>query len=99
MFDQPILNGLMGLTHLHWKETRERIKNLLDKENPELRDDVELKRNCIVPLDGAKMHLPAAIGDYTDFYSSIHHAKNVGTMFRFVSIFKTSIDSTFFIKI
>lgn len=28
------------------------------------------------------MHLPAKIGDYTDFYSSIHHATNVGIMFR-----------------
>lgn len=28
------------------------------------------------------MHLPAEIGDYTDFYSSIHHATNVGIMFR-----------------
>lgn len=28
------------------------------------------------------MHLPAQIGDYTDFYSSIHHATNVGIMFR-----------------
>merc|ERR1712200_162648 len=30
----------------------------------------------------ATMHLPVKIGDYTDFYSSIHHATNVGTMFR-----------------
>jgi len=30
----------------------------------------------------AKMHLPATIGDYTDFYSSLDHATNVGTMFR-----------------
>lgn len=30
----------------------------------------------------ASMHLPATIGDYTDFYSSIHHATNVGIMFR-----------------
>jgi fumarylacetoacetase len=28
------------------------------------------------------MHLPAKIGDYTDFYSSIYHATNVGIMFR-----------------
>jgi len=28
------------------------------------------------------MHLPATIGDYTDFYSSEPHARNVGTMFR-----------------
>lgn len=30
----------------------------------------------------AEMHLPAKIGDYTDFYSSIYHATNVGIMFR-----------------
>lgn len=28
------------------------------------------------------MHLPASIGDYTDFYASRQHATNVGTMFR-----------------
>lgn len=32
--------------------------------------------------EAATMHLPAKIGDYTDFYSSIHHATNVGIMFR-----------------
>lgn len=37
---------------------------------------------AIVPQAAAKMHLPAHIGDYTDFYSSIHHATNVGMMFR-----------------
>ena len=31
----------------------------------------------------ATMHLPAKIGDYTDFYSSIIHASNVGEMFRY----------------
>lgn len=30
----------------------------------------------------AKLYVPAHIGDYTDFYSSIHHATNVGLMFR-----------------
>jgi len=28
------------------------------------------------------MRLPAAVGDYTDFYASVHHATNVGSMFR-----------------
>ena len=55
---------------------------LVDIENPILRDNSELKSNCIVPMKSAKMHLPASIGDYTDFYSSIHHATNVGIMFR-----------------
>ena len=37
---------------------------------------------ALVPQSSATMHLPAEIGDYTDFYSSLDHATNVGTMFR-----------------
>merc|ERR1739838_1183604 len=37
---------------------------------------------ALVPQEKATMHLAVKIGDYTDFYSSIHHATNVGTMFR-----------------
>jgi fumarylacetoacetase len=36
----------------------------------------------LVDRHGAKMHLPCAIGDYTDFYVGIHHATNVGRQFR-----------------
>ena len=39
-------------------------------------------RRALVPQSSATMHLPAEIGDYTDFYSSLDHATNVGTMFR-----------------
>lgn len=38
--------------------------------------------SAIVPQSEITLHLPAQIGDYTDFYSSIHHATNVGIMFR-----------------
>ena len=38
--------------------------------------------SCLVLQTDAVMHLPAVIGNYTDFYSSIDHARNVGTMFR-----------------
>ena len=76
----------MGLTFMHWKEARATIKSLIDVENPVLRDNVELKSKSIIPRNSAKMHLPASIGDYTDFYSSIHHATNVGIMFRFAYI-------------
>ena len=34
-------------------------------------------------MSESTMHLPARIGDYTDFYSSLDHATNVGTMFRY----------------
>ena len=42
----------------------------------------ELRKRAIVPMENVFMHLPAQIGDYTDFYSSREHATNVGTMFR-----------------
>lgn len=38
--------------------------------------------STFVKQNEAIMHLPAKIGDYTDFYSSIYHATNVGIMFR-----------------
>jgi fumarylacetoacetase len=37
---------------------------------------------AIIPMKSVTMHLPVKIGDYTDFYSSIEHATNVGKMFR-----------------
>jgi fumarylacetoacetase len=50
-----------------------------------LRQDSELARppeECLVPAAAAELLLPAAVGDYSDFYASIHHATNVGSMFR-----------------
>jgi fumarylacetoacetase len=42
----------------------------------------ERARDLLVPIADATMLLPAHVGDYTDFYASIHHATNVGSMFR-----------------
>jgi len=36
----------------------------------------------LYPADECELHLPFAIGDYTDFYAAIHHARNVGALFR-----------------
>ena len=41
-----------------------------------------LRSKALVPKEQVTMHLPAVIGDYTDFYSSREHATNVGIMFR-----------------
>lgn len=43
---------------------------------------VDASSRVFYSQNDVKMHLPAQIGDYTDFYSSIHHATNVGIMFR-----------------
>lgn len=50
-----------------------------------LREDSALPRppeECLLPAAAAELLLPAAVGDYSDFYASIHHATNVGSMFR-----------------
>jgi len=39
-------------------------------------------RGCLIAMDQAEYALPCRIGDYTDFYTSLHHAINVGRLFR-----------------
>jgi fumarylacetoacetase len=41
-----------------------------------------LVQTCLVPMADAELDVPARIGDYTDFYTSVHHATNVGRLFR-----------------
>merc|ERR1712037_121313 len=81
VFRETTLNGLMALSKEHWAEARATINTLLSRDCPTIRDS-SLKETCLVLQASAKMHLPASIGDYTDFYSSLDHATNVGTMFR-----------------
>lgn len=71
----------MSLEYDDWQTIRGITKNLL-LQNSELHKNTELHAHALVAQADAKMHLPAKIGDYTDFYSSIHHATNVGIMFR-----------------
>ncbi len=67
----------MGLDHHHWSEARQRIRDLLTTSA------ASLPKDSLVSRSEVTMHLPADIGDYTDFYSSLDHATNVGTMFRY----------------
>jgi fumarylacetoacetase len=62
-------------------ELRNTIIELLDEKNDILRDHPQVK-DVIDFQTEATMHLPVQIGDYTDFYSSEDHARNVGMMFR-----------------
>jgi fumarylacetoacetase len=41
-----------------------------------------MREALLVPMGAAELSIPARVGDYTDFYASIHHAANVGSMFR-----------------
>uniref|UniRef100_A0A674EI54 Fumarylacetoacetase n=1 Tax=Salmo trutta TaxID=8032 RepID=A0A674EI54_SALTR len=82
VFDQPTLNAFMGLGYEAWRETRRSLQQLLSANETTLRDDVSLRSRAFFHQSSAMMHLPAEIGDYTDFYSSRDHATNVGIMFR-----------------
>lgn len=82
VFSQPSLNKFMELGRSAWKPVRQIVQQLLSADNPTLRDDNSLRHRAIIPMADVVMHLPAEIGDYTDFYSSREHATNVGTMFR-----------------
>lgn len=82
VFDKPTLNDLIAQGHRVWTETRQRLQQLLSVNCSELKGSADLMSRAFIPMESAMMHLPASIGDYTDFYSSIHHATNVGIMFR-----------------
>ena len=82
LFSGDSLNAFMALGRPAWKKTREILQHLLSAETAKLRDNTELRARAFHKQSEVTMQLPARIGDYTDFYSSYHHAHNVGTMLR-----------------
>ncbi|PYC71179.1 fumarylacetoacetase [Micromonospora arborensis] len=74
---RPTLNEFMALGRPQWTAVRQRIIELLT--DPAHRAAVE---PMLVPLDDVELLLPIEVADYVDFYSSEHHASNVGQIFR-----------------
>jgi fumarylacetoacetase len=76
------LNDLMGLGPHAWAELRSLVSGWLRADEQER----SVRQHAIEPLlvaqNSVAMLLPAVVGDYTDFYASIFHATNVGSMFR-----------------
>jgi len=81
-FDTDSLNTMMGYGKKIVSEFRNRLSDILKEDNGELRDNSNHVDQVLVKMPEATMLLPVKIGDYTDFYSSIEHATNVGKMFR-----------------
>jgi fumarylacetoacetase len=82
LFDHDSLNDFLALGRPAWKNVREILQRLLSEETLTLRDDAKLREKVFHRQSDVVMQLPAKIGNYTDFYSSYHHAHNVGTMLR-----------------
>jgi fumarylacetoacetase len=77
VFESGSLNDFMALGRPAWTAVRQWLVELLTSPAQE-----ELVAPHLVPLSDVRLHQPFAVGDYVDFYSSEHHASNVGRMFR-----------------
>jgi fumarylacetoacetase len=79
---RPFLNDFIALGKKVTNAVRERIAALFEAGNPELREHSSHRLSCIPDRASFALMLPVRVGDYTDFYSSIEHATNLGKMFR-----------------
>jgi fumarylacetoacetase len=78
----PTLNVLMALGPECWSALRARLSDLLRSDHPQAADHQRALGPYLVSGAEITMLKPAVIGNYTDFYASIDHAKNVGRLFR-----------------
>jgi len=76
-FQRPTLNAFLALGRPEWARVRERITELL--ADPDHRPAVKPLLHNVSELE---YELPIEVADYVDFYSSEHHAANVGRIFR-----------------
>ncbi|GAA3516012.1 fumarylacetoacetase [Aquimarina addita] len=82
IFLQDSLNDFISDGKKTWRLVRNRIAEIFDEENDRLKNNEEHRKIVLFTLEEIEMQLPVSVGDYTDFYSSIEHATNVGQMFR-----------------
>lgn len=82
IFNQAYLNDFMALGKAKTRAVRNRISELLNADNDELRDNLAARELALIPLEEVEMQMPIRVPNYSDFYSSEDHARNVGTMFR-----------------
>lgn len=76
-FEATKLNPLMKKGKLGTRNLRNRIQAIYSDTSFQPQAE-----SCLIAIEDVQMEMPVEIGDYTDFYSSIEHATNVGTMFR-----------------
>lgn len=82
IFNQRFLNDFIALGKKQTREVRERISELLQHDNTELKNNVAAREIALIPMNEVQMLMPVRVPNYTDFYSSEEHATNVGSMFR-----------------
>ncbi|MBC7569829.1 MAG: fumarylacetoacetase [Spirosoma sp.] len=79
VFARPVLNDFIALGKPAWLAVGTRIRRLLAHNAAAL---ANIRDQVLIHESLATLYLPVHIGNYTDFYAGIHHAENVGRMFR-----------------
>ena len=77
---KDVLNDFMALGPAAWQALRHGLFAVLEVQATAAQQ--QAVRSCLVPFTSVEYGLPTRIGDYTDFYTSIHHARNVGRIAR-----------------
>ena len=76
------LNRLMALGPEAWSALRRELSRLLLEGDTRIRAHADWQTWLVPGMRDAELCMPAAVGDFTDFFSSVHHALNAGRLFR-----------------
>lgn len=83
LLDQDLfLESFLDLEPQTLSDLRKDVYELLKDDNAKLRDNKKVREKALIPLDKAQLQVPIPPTAFVDFYSGIHHASNVGKMFR-----------------
>jgi len=82
IFLQDTLNDFIADGRKTWRAVRNKIADIFDAKNKTLQENKDHQKVILFTMNEVEMQLPVQVGDYTDFYSSEEHARNVGEMFR-----------------
>ncbi|KAK0246905.1 hypothetical protein LTS09_017949 [Friedmanniomyces endolithicus] len=85
VFSRPTLNDFAALGRPLHRVVREYLQTVLLEDGPfpdVLKENKALRDNALIAQKDCRMHMPMHINDYTDFYAGLHHAYNVGVLFR-----------------
>ncbi len=77
VFSTGSLDALLARGPREWSAVRTRLREVLETESY-----ADMAREALLPLGEVRTHLAWTVADYVDFYSSEHHATNVGRIFR-----------------
>jgi fumarylacetoacetase len=82
IFEKDSINTLLSIGKDNLRRLRDRLSWLLDARHKDLSDNEDLIDKCLLEIEKVEVLMPLRVPNYTDFYSSIEHATNVGIMFR-----------------